>query len=140
MSNVDNFGSGDEPVITVEDHFGSGLAVELDKLPHVEAALAELRTSQPKGKTLRIQARPSAAELSIRLIRARKVYLAPGLVGAAFVRMALIGAIGECANKNQFAHESRETEAWRREVDDTADAELVEQYRSGGHGWWVVLR
>lgn len=48
MSNVDNFGSGDEPVIVVEDHFGSGLAVELDKLPHVEAALAELRTSTPK--------------------------------------------------------------------------------------------
>lgn len=117
-------------------------ALFVDELSPTEIAAAQAGglPAVPESKTPRLQARPSAAEISIRLIRARKVYLAPGLVGAAFVRMALIGAIGEVANKNQSAHESRETEAWRREVDDTADAELFEQYRSGGHGWWVVLR
>lgn len=45
MSKTHNFRGCEESVIVVEDHFGSGIAVELDKLPHVEAALAELRTS-----------------------------------------------------------------------------------------------
>lgn len=47
MDNVHPSGS-DEPVIAVDDHFGSGLAVELDPLPHVEAALADLRANPTK--------------------------------------------------------------------------------------------
>lgn len=37
-----------QQMIVVEDHFGSALAVELDRLPHVEAALEEFRTNTAK--------------------------------------------------------------------------------------------
>lgn len=39
---------GEYPVIFFEDRFGSGLAVDIDKLPHVEAALEGLRPNPPK--------------------------------------------------------------------------------------------
>lgn len=37
-----------EPVFIVEDHFGSGFGAGLEKLPHVEAAIEQLRGSPLK--------------------------------------------------------------------------------------------
>ena len=43
---IDNF--GDEPVIILEDHLGSTLAGEVDKLPQVVAAFEDLRANPTK--------------------------------------------------------------------------------------------
>lgn len=51
MSNVENFRDGTR-VIVIEDHFGSDLAVELDRLPHVKAAVEGLRVNAARRDEL----------------------------------------------------------------------------------------
>lgn len=48
MNADDPISGGVDSMIVFEDHFGSGLAVEIDKLPHVEAALKGLRANPSK--------------------------------------------------------------------------------------------
>ena len=53
MSNADDL--GDESVILIEDHVGNGFALELDTLPHVEAALKGVQSDGSRLNELAVE-------------------------------------------------------------------------------------